>query len=212
MLTTTSQPYPAFRRPVVVLALLLSVLLAAVAVPQPARAADKATVVINAGFASRASYTGKGGILGPSFSVLPCGTEENEKVRLREFTVTVSKKGKTVKTTHRQMDLIRLDPGTYGVRTKLRYSYRGVTTTKTKSQTIKVTRKTDATSVSDGEFRAIKRGMTLARVRSIVGGRGAYEYGYFFMDALQFEHSVGVQFEEGRVIDKWRTQNVYDWC
>ena len=54
--------------------------------------------------------------------------------------------------------------------------------------------------------------MTLAQVRKIIGGEGRYEYSTLWVDALKFEHSVAVSFERGRVTDKWRNRNVYDWC
>ncbi|WP_344017696.1 hypothetical protein [Microlunatus capsulatus] len=168
--------------------------------------------MINGAFQTRAGYTGKGGLFTPSYSVLPCGTEENENVRVREFTVTISRNGKKVKTSHEQMDLVRLSPGSYQVRTTLRYTYRGKTTSRSKTQTVKITRKTDATSVSKPEYSKIKDGMTLAQVRLIIGGKGRYEYSSLWMDALQFEQSVSISFEKGRVTEKWRSRNVYDWC
>lgn len=180
--------------------------------PATSHAAEKVTVRINNGFQTRAGYTGKGGIWTPSYSVMPCGTDANSHVDIREFTVTVRRGDKLIKTTHRQFTLLRVPPGSYRVHTRLRYAYAGQTSTKTKSQTIRVTRKTDATSVSAGEYKRIRAGMTLATVRSVIGGKGHYESGYLFMDALKFEHSVGISFHKGRVNDKWNLRNVYDWC
>lgn len=107
---------------------------------------------------------------------------------------------------------MRLNPGTYRVQTKLRYVWRGKSTTKSKTSTVKVTRKTDATSVSTGEYKKIKKGMTLAQVRKIIGGKGHYNYGNLQMESLTYEHTVGVNFAKGRVTDKYKYSHVYDWC
>ena len=77
---------------------------------------------------------------------------------------------------------------------------------------MKVTRKTDATSISSAEYKRIKKGMTLAQVRKIIGGKGQYQDGSLSMDALKFEWTTGVTFTKGRVTDKWTFENSYDWC
>ena len=43
-------------------------------------------------------------------------------------------------------------------------------------------------------------------------GKGTYEYDYFCMEALAFDQSVGLRFVKGRVSEKWKTRNAYDWC
>ena len=95
---------------------------------------------------------------------------------------------------------------------KLSYTYKGQTGTVTNSQTVKVRRVTDATSVSSAEYSRIKKGMTLRQVRKIVDGRGDYQYGYLSMDSTRFDQSVSVKFRHGRVVSKSRWANVYDWC
>lgn len=199
------------RRLVAVLVLTVAVSLGGVAAA-PAHAAPPAKVSIYDSFALRAGSTGKGGIWTGGRSITPCGTSEYDKVKITSFATTISRNGKTVKRTSQEFTRIRVSPGTYRVHASLSYTYRGQTGTVTNSQTVKVRRVTDATSVSSAEYSRIKKGMTLRQVRNIVDGRGDYEYGYLYMDSTRFDHSVGVEFRHGRVVSKSRWANVYDWC
>lgn len=199
----------ATRRLAAPLAFLAGTVVLAVA---PATVADAATpaVSIGGGFATRAGYTTQGGIYTPHVSVAPCGSGDD--VEVREFTTTVTRDGERVARTSRQFALLRVDPGRYQVATTLRYAVGGTTRTTTRTQTVTVTRKTDATSVSRPEFAAVRTGMTRAQVRRIVGGPGQEEDGTLWMDGLRFEHTVAIVFRDGRVSQKWDTRNVYDWC
>lgn len=103
----------------------------------------------------------------------------------------------------------QVSPGAYRVHAKLSYTYKGQNGTVTTSQTVKVRRVTDTTSVSSAEYSRIKKGMTLRQVRNVVDGRGDYQYGYLYMDSTRFDHSVSVEFRHGRVVSKSRSANVY---
>ena len=201
-------------RVAVVVALLSAVPGLAVAGTAPAAAATPVTVSIGGGLPVRAGYTGQGGLYTPHVSTAPCGSVEADRVRVRDFTVTVRRDGddEVVARSREQFALLRLDPGRYRVSTRLRYSYRGATRTLDQVRTAEITRKTDATTVSRPELAAVRTGMTLAQVRKIVGGPGHHQDGTLWMEGLRFEHGVSIAFAHGRVSGVWDTRNVYDWC
>lgn len=77
-----------------------------------------------------------------------------------------------------------------------------------RTQTLLVKQKTARTTVSPAEFRRIHRGMTAARVRHIVGYRGAYSWRWSgktsrTYDMMAFWRWAQVVYRDGRVVEKY---------
>ena len=98
----------------------------------------------------------------------------------------------------------RVEVGRYEVRTTGTCG----TTTKTWVETVRVREKTPERTVSRAEWRRIKRGMTVERVRQIIGYNGeVYRYGYggrtsHRYDMMPFWRFSIVEYRNGRVVSK----------
>ena len=183
-------------------------LMTIIAVPTQASAA---TVGIGGGFQTRATGSGQGGIYTPHVTVRE-GCEAWGRIQVESFGWTISRGAAVVMRGSGEFTLVRLEPGTYRVQSTATVLDAGRRSTISKTQTITVTRKTDKTSVSSAEYKRIKKGMKLSKVRKIIGGRGTYDHGYLFIDSTKFDHGVAVRFSKGRVAEKYRSKQVYDWC
>ena len=103
------------------------------------------------------------------------------------------------------MAFLRVEVGRHEVRTTAACR----TNTRTWVETVRVKEKTAQRTVSQGEWRRIKRGMSADRVRQIVGYAGeGYRYGYGGLsrrryDMMRFWRWSIVEYRHGRVVSKW---------
>ena len=191
---------PRYARISVIAALVAAI--SAIGLVSPAMAAGSQPVYSNA-IAVDAPRGGKGGIQTP-FVYCP-NYEQKPRVRVRIESETT---GYTY--TYRWRGALpvvgfpRVEPGRYEVRTKATCG----TTTKTWVESVEVKEKTAERTVSPAEWRRVKRGMTLERVREIIGYSGQLagnSYGgasYRTYEMMPFWRYSILEFRHGRVVSK----------
>ncbi len=144
----------------------------------------------------------KGGVLNPLVSCTRYTVDPRVK-----WTLTSVKTGKSH--TYRWTGAL---PGMYFPRVRVG-AYRSKTTAwcrgerLTRTHTVRVAQKTPATTISRAEFRRIRRGMTRARVRNMLGldGKACWKYAARTTcnyDMMAFWAWATVTYRDGRVVAK----------
>ena len=152
---------------------------------------------IDGSFAVGASKSSKGGIWLP---FAWCGDDVLDGPS--SYKARIIRGGKTVARRSEPTD-VRVKAGTYTVKTTVKCGSQS----KTFTEKVKVERKTDRNTISRSEYNRIKDGMTLAKVKKIVGTKGELLFEDAGMSERYFE-GVGygdlavVAFEDGRVVEK----------
>jgi len=156
------------------------------------------TVHVTAGWQVVAAPTKdiKGGVVGP---VVLCGTE----FRRADSYVLTAQQGTRVVARDTTNGWVRVKRGTYQIKVLAKCA--GTVKTLTKTATIGYL--TDAHSVSHGEYKALKKGQSLATVRRITGSRlhdaGTYSGGHWYDErSTSFLDYVTLQFKYGKLTQK----------
>ncbi len=156
------------------------------------------TVHVTAGWEVVAAPTkdSKGGVVGP---VVLCGAE----YRRADSYVVTAQQGTRVVARDTTNGWVRVKRGTYLIKVIAKCAG----TVKTLTKTATVGYLTDAHSVSHGEYKALKKGQSLATVRRITGSRlhndGTYSGVHWYHErSTSFLNYVTLRFKHGKLTQK----------
>jgi hypothetical protein len=181
------------RRRLVALVLALFLLTAGLATSPPPAAAAAPTPYIG-GFGIEYAPKHRNGAVVLPWMGCPSGAGSN---------VATVVSTKTNKTMHRSwmngMSFVSLPPGTY--RVSIRSSCDGASSSYTGTRTIK--RETDKNTITKSEFKRIKKGMSLKKVKKIVGNTGLDFGSTHLLDHRANFGWAELQIRKGKVTSKW---------
>ncbi|MEP9382467.1 hypothetical protein [Nocardioides sp. KR10-350] len=153
--------------------------------------------------AERAPIKGKGGIMSPYVECTNANIEPHV-----DWTIRNNKTGATKRFSwtgaYPGMYFPRVVPGAYTSKTTVTCGKQ----TTVRTHHLVVRRKTYKTTMSWGEFRRIKRGMTRTKVRQIVGYPGRDSWAYngtrtVTYDIMKFWCWTNIDYRQGRVVAKY---------